>query len=153
MKTNALRLLESKDIEYNNYSYDPSKGVDGLTCAEEIGKDPALVYKTLLGQGALDHYVFIIPVAQHLDYKKAAKFLNEKSIKMAHLNELGKLTGYERGACSPIGMKRQYKTIIDSTAKNLDTFIVSAGKVGMQIEIKPEDLAKFIDIDFADLIE
>lgn len=145
-KTNVMRVLEQKKIPYSVYTYPHGDGpVDGATVAELIGKDPKQVFKTLVTVGASkNHYVFVIPVLQELDLKRAAKAVGEKSISMIHVNELLALTGYVRGGCSPIGMKKQFKTVIDQSCDELDTIIVSAGKIGQQVELKPADLMKLI---------
>lgn len=145
-KTNVMRVLEQKKIPYIAYTYPHGDApVDGATVAELIGKDPAQVFKTLVTVGASKtHYVFVIPVLRELDLKAAAKAVGEKSIAMIHVNELLALTGYVRGGCSPIGMKKQFKTVIDQACEEVDTIVVSAGKIGQQVELKPADLMKLI---------
>jgi len=141
-KTNVLRLLDQKKIPYETHAY-PHDGepVDGLTAAARIGRDPAVVFKTLAARGASRTcYVFVIPVGAELDLKKAARSVGEKSVAMLPLAELTAMTGYVRGGCSPIGMKKNYQTVVDQSAASLPTVIVSAGKIGLQIELRPEDL-------------
>lgn len=141
-KTNVMRLLEQNRIPYRQHSYPHGDtAVDGVTVAGLIGREPACVFKTLVARGATKTcYVFVIPVEAELDLKKAAKAVGEKSVAMLHVSELLGATGYIRGGCSPIGMKKQYKTVYHSSISALDTVIVSAGKIGQQVEIAPEAL-------------
>lgn len=152
-KTNAMRLLDSKKAEYAMLSYEVSDGkVDGVSVAEKIGKPKEMVFKTLVTQGASKNiYVFVIPVEAELDLKKAAKAAGEKKVEMIPVKDIQKLTGYIRGGCSPIGMKKLYRTFIDSTAEQHDRMIVSGGKIGVQIELSPEILKNSIDAEIADL--
>jgi len=145
-KTNVMRILDKAGISYNTYSYDHSDGlIDGISVAEKMGQSVEQVYKTLVTQGASrEYYVFVIPVAEELDLKNAAKAVSEKSIEMIKVADINKITGYIRGGCSPIAMKKDFKTILDSSCEILKTFIVSAGKIGLQIELAPSDLIKLI---------
>ena len=154
VKTNAMRILESEKIDYTEHSYPVEKDhVDGVTAAKSIGKKEEEVFKTLVTQGnSKDFFVFVIPVAETLDMKKAAKACGEKKVEMIHVKDINKITGYIRGGCSPIGMKKLYATYIDSSGENLETITVSAGKVGFQVELKPEDLKRVSKAEFADLI-
>ncbi|MGL5347237.1 MAG: Cys-tRNA(Pro) deacylase [Peptostreptococcaceae bacterium] len=155
-KTNAMRILDSKKINYNVLSYTTKKGehMDGVEVAKQIGKDVNEVYKTLVAQGASKNiYVYVIPVNESLDLKKAAKVAKEKSVTMINVNDINKFTGYIRGGCSPIGMKKLYETFVNDTAKSLDKIIVSAGKIGQQIELRPVDLDRVIGCDFEDIIK
>jgi len=141
-KTNAMRLLDKAHIEYNIYSYE-SDGVakDGVTVAGLIGEEVSKIYKTLVTRAhSLGYYIFVIPAASELDLKKAALAANEKSLDMIPVKDLLKVTGYVRGGCSPIGMKKAFPTIIDESALDMDNIIVSAGKIGLQIELQPKDL-------------
>ena len=153
-KTNVMRLLEQKKISYTPHSYPHADGpVDGVTVAGMIGVEPARVFKTLVARGASKAiYVFVIPVARELDLKKAAKSVGEKSIAMIHVSEITGLTGYVRGGCSPVGMKKAFPTLIDASARSFDTFCVSGGKIGLTLELNAEALAAFIGAQFADLI-
>lgn len=155
VKTNAMRILDSNNIEYNIYSYDVGKNhVDGIEVASKIGKDVKVVYKTLVAQGlSKEYYVYVIPVNENLDLKKAAKASKEKNIEMIHVKDINKVTGYIRGGCSPIGMKKLYKTFANISAKELNRIIVSAGKVGYQIELSPTDLQKLVKLEFEDIIK
>ncbi len=141
-KTNVMRVLEQKKIKYTPHSYPHGdEAVDGLSVAALIGEDPAKIFKTLVTRGASKGiYVFVIPVGDELDLKKAAKTVGEKSIDMIHVSEINALTGYIRGGCSPIGMKKQYSTTYDESALDKDTIIVSAGKIGYQVELEPQAL-------------
>ena len=153
-KTNVMRVLEQKKITYTPHSYPHGDdAVDGATVAQLIGKAPEQVYKTLVTVGASKHhYVFVIPVLAELNLKKAAKAVGEKSIAMLHVSELLPLTGYVRGGCSPIGMKKQFRTVIDASCEAQDTITVSAGKIGQQVEVAPADLLKLIRGTTADVI-
>lgn len=153
-KTNVMRLLDQKKVPYTPHTYPHGDdAVDGVTVAQMTGVDPAKVFKTLVARGASKTpYVFVIPVACELDLKKAARAVGEKSIAMLHVSELTPLTGYVRGGCSPVGMKKRYRTVFDASAQNCDTILVSAGRIGWQIEAKPEDLAKVSGAVFADIV-
>ena len=154
-KTNVMRVLEQKKIAYTAHTYPHEEGVavDGVTVAQSMGFDPASVFKTLVARGAKGQfYVFDVPVAANLDLKKAAKAVGEKSIEMIHQKELLPLTGYVHGGCSPVGMKKLFPTVIDKTAEDLETMIVSAGKIGYQVELAPHDLAALARAKFADII-
>lgn len=150
-KTNVMRILDSKKIPYTPYEYS-SGFTEGVLIAEALGEDVTKVFKTLVTEASnKNHYVFVIPVAETLDLKKAAKTVGEKSVSMLKQKELLPLTGYIHGGCSPIGMKKLFKTVIHSTAKEFETFFVSAGKVGRQIEVNPEVLAKLINAEFENI--
>jgi Cys-tRNA(Pro)/Cys-tRNA(Cys) deacylase len=142
-----MRILDKEKISYMTYTYDSSDGViDGVSVADKIGIPADKVFKTLVTQGASrEYYVFVIPVAEELNLKAAAKAVNEKSVEMIKTADINKVTGYIRGGCSPIGMKKQYSTVIDSSCMTLDTFIFSAGKIGYQIELQPTKLIKLIN--------
>ena len=155
VNTNAMRILDSNKIDYDTHSYKTDgEHVDGITVAHAIGRDVEQVYKTLVVQGhSREYYVFVIPVDQNLNLKKAAKAAGEKSVEMIHVKHINKVTGYIRGGCSPVGMKKLYSTFVNETAKELDTIIVSAGKIGYQIELKPEDLQKVTNFKYVDIIQ
>ena len=155
-KTNVMRVLDQKKIPYTPHSYPHSEGeaVDGATVAAILGRDPGEVYKTLVTRGASKaNYVFVVPVLSELDLKKAAKTVGEKSIEMIHVKELTPLTGYVRGGCSPIGMKKRLKTFIDASAQSRAAILVSAGKIGYQVELSPDALAGLIGGRFADVVK
>ncbi len=141
-KTNVMRLLDQKKVPYTPHTYPHGDdAVDGVTVAQMTGMDPAKVFKTLVARGASKTpYVFVIPVACELDLKKAAKAVGEKSIAMLHVSELTPLTGYVRGGCSPVGMKKAFPTVFDESVLSVPTVMVSAGKIGFQIECAPADL-------------
>lgn len=147
VKTNAMRILDKAGVNYNTYTYDHSDGlIDGISVAEKMGQPVEQVYKTLVTQGtSREYYVFVIPVAAELDLKAAAKSVGEKAVEMIKVADINKVTGYIRGGCSPIGMKKQYRTVLDSSCLGLNTIIISAGKIGHQIELAPVDLIKLID--------
>ena len=153
-KTNVMRILGQKKIKYTAHEYPHGEdAVDGLTVARMTGRDPACVFKTLVTRGASKGiYVFVIPVAEELDLKKAAKAVGEKSIAMVHVSEINALTGYVRGGCSPIGMKKQYKTVYHSSILSQDTVLVSAGKIGQQVELSPADLIGLTRGDTANIV-
>ena len=155
VKTNAMRILDSKKIDYKVITYDNKDGkIDGVSVAEKIGKSVESVYKTLVTQGtSKEIYVFIIPVMEELDLKKASKVTGEKKIEMIAVNDITKHTGYIRGGCSPVGMKKLYKTFINNSAESLETIVVSGGKIGIQIELLPNDLLKAVDGKFEDIIK
>ncbi|MDD6793842.1 MAG: Cys-tRNA(Pro) deacylase [Clostridiaceae bacterium] len=153
-KTNAMRFLDKNKIEYNTYSYECKDGkIDGLAVAEKLGQDPKTVFKTLVTQGhSKEFYVFVLPVGEELDLKKAAKAAGEKKVEMIHVKDINKYTGYIRGGCSPLAMKKLYKTFIHSSAQELDKFVFSGGKIGLQIEADPNDVANSIGAKFEDII-
>ncbi len=152
-KTNVMRTLEQKKIPYAAYTY-PTEGgaMDGVSVAAYLGVDPEEVFKTLVAKGASgQYYVFDIPVAESLDLKKAAKAVGEKSIAMLPQKELLPLTGYVHGGCSPVGMKKPFPTVFHETAEILDRIMVSAGKIGFQIQCRPEDLLALVGATTADV--
>ena len=152
-KTNAMRILDSMKIEYRSYTYECDEFIDALKIADQLGLPYDKVYKTLVTQGnSKNYFVFVIPIAKELDLKKAAKLVGEKSLAMIHVKDINQNTGYIRGGCTAIGMKKQFVTRIDSSAKELETIIVSGGRLGLQIELKPEDLAKASKGEFGDII-
>lgn len=148
-KTNVMRILDKSKIPYVPHFYE-SGGVciDGVSVAQKIGKPPESVFKTLVTRNGRDFFVFVIPVAKELDLKKCAKAVGRKSVEMIHVNEINKATGYIRGGCSPIGMKKQYVTVVDESAKNFETIIFSGGKIGTQVEMSPFDLEKAVPLTF-----
>lgn len=155
-KTNAMRILERAKIRYERHTYPHSdEAVDGVTVAQLTGQDPKKVYKTLVARGASNparnFYVFVIPVERELDLKKAAKAAGEKSVEMLHVKELLGITGYVRGGCSPVGMKKQYRTFFHEDVDSLDTVIFSGGRIGLQIEVAPEDIIGLIGAVTADI--
>lgn len=153
IKTNAMRILEKAGCAYQMHTYDPGDGIDGVSVAKKTGQDPARVYKTLVTAGKSgQHYVFVLPVAEELDLKKAAKAVGEKSVEMIPVKEINKVTGYIRGGCSPVGMKKLFPTVIADTALGLESFLVSGGRIGLQIEADPRALAQVVGASFADIL-
>ena len=153
-KTNVMRILEQRGIAFTAHTYEHEEGVavDGVTVAASLGQDPECVFKTLVARGASNNiYVFVIPVADSLDLKKAARAVGEKSIEMVAVKEINALTGYVRGGCSPVGMKKEYPTVFHETAEIVDTIMVSAGKIGFQVELAPRDLMDLVGASTADV--
>ena len=151
-KTNVMRVLDQKKIPYTPHTYPHGDGEapDGVTVAQNLGINPAQVFKTLVTKGASGgYYVFDIPVAATLDLKKAAKAVGEKSIAMLHSKELLPLTGYVHGGCSPVGMKKPFPTVLDGSVEGLDAIVVSAGKIGAQVELAPAALCALVGGTFA----
>ncbi|HFE9700909.1 TPA: Cys-tRNA(Pro) deacylase [Clostridium perfringens] len=155
LKTNAMRILDSKKVSYEMLSYESEDGkIDGISVAHKIGVDEKNVFKTLVAQGtSKELYVFVIPVAEELDLKNAAKIAGEKKVEMIAVKDIMKYTGYIRGGCSPIGMKKNYKTFIHDSAEDLDFIIFSAGKIGHQIKMNPKDLVSVVEGKFTFLIK
>ena len=155
-KTNVMRILDQKKVPYTPYTYphEPGVAVDGVTVARSMGQDPARVFKTLVTRGASGgYYVFDIPVAETLDLKKAAKAVGEKSIAMIHQKELLPLTGYVHGGCSPVGMAKAFPTFFAEEVILVDTMVCSAGKIGHQVEVAPDDLIALVGGQIADLTQ
>ena len=151
-KTNVMRLLEQKKVAYQHYTYESEGAITGLEVAEKLGQDPAQVFKTLVTTGRSGtHYVFVIPVGAGLELKKAAKAVGEKSLEMLKQKDLLPLTGYIHGGCSPIGMKKPFRTIIDSTAGDFDSIIFSGGRIGLQVQVSLPDLARLVRFQLADI--
>lgn len=153
-KTNVMRILDQKKIEYKEHTYLNTGAIGGQEVAEALGEDANRVFKTLVTVGKTgNHYVFLVPVNKELNLKKAAKAVNEKKIETIKSKELLPLTGYIHGGCSPIGMKRFFKTTIHSTAENYDTIMFSAGKIGYQVETSLNSLKKVIRFDLEDIAD
>lgn len=151
-KTNVMRILDKKKIKYNHFCYVETGETNGEKVAAILGQNPDCVFKTLVTVGKTGaNYVFVIPVNRELDLKKAAKAVGEKSIVMLKSKELLPLTGYIHGGCSPIGMKKFFRTTLDVSAKDYQTIFFSAGRVGYQVEVAPDDLAKVIRFEYADI--
>lgn len=145
-KTNAMRILDSKKIEYSEIEYDASSGISALDVAKSTGEDPSTIYKTLVTVSReKEHFVFVVPAEKELDLKKAATAAGTKNIEMIPQKELLPLTGYVHGGCSPVGMKKEFETFLDSSAKDKEYIFISGGKIGIQIKINPDDLVGAID--------
>lgn len=153
IKTNAMRFLDSKKIAYTVNTYECEDFVDGVHIAQMLGQDEKMSYKTLVTKGKSGGYfVFVLPVAQELDMKKAAKAVGEKSVEMLHVKDINSVTGYIRGGCSPLGMKKQFPTVVDKSAQAFETIIISGGRLGSQIFLSPADLVKACGGSFGDIV-
>lgn len=152
-KTNAMRILESMKIPYTHMTYECDEFVDAIQIADMLSLPYEKVYKTLVTEGSnREYFVFVIPIAEELDLKAAARSVGQKSVEMIHVKDINKITGYIRGGCTAIGMKKQYVTRIDLSARAQEKIIVSGGRIGSQLELNPEDLARAAGAEFADLI-
>ena len=152
IKTNAMRILDRQTIAYEYETYECDEFADGIQAADMLGYERRLVYKTLVTVGKSGGcYVFVIPVEKEIDFKKAARAVGEKSLSMLPLKDLTKVTGYVRGGCTAIGMKKQYPTVIDSSAQELPFLYVSGGKIGMQLKLSPQDLRRAANAETADV--
>lgn len=152
-KTNAMRMLDTKKIPYTTHTYECDEFIDAIQIADMLGLPYEKVYKTLVTQGSSkNYYVFVIPIAEELDMKKAARSVGEKSVAMLHVKDILDVTGYIRGGCTAIGMKKKYVTRIDNRAQQLEKIIVSGGKLGIQLELTPQNLAVAANAEFADII-
>ena len=151
-KTNVMRLLEQKKVPYQHYTYESEGAISGVEVAALLQQNPAQVFKTLVTTGRSGaHYVFVIPVGAGLDLKLAAKAVGEKSLEMLKQKDLLPLTGYVHGGCSPIGMKKVFRTTIDSSAQNFDSIIFSGGRIGLQVQVSLADLARIVRFQLADI--
>lgn len=151
-KTNVMRILDQKKVKYNSYNYLKTGAISGMEVAKALDENPNLTFKTLVTVSKTNnHYVFLVPVNKELDLKKAAKAVNEKNIEMVKSKELLSLTGYIHGGCSPVGMKKSFKTVINSSARNYDKLIFSGGKIGYQVETTLDELKKVINFDLKDI--
>lgn len=153
IKTNAMRILETMKMPFKHYTYECDEFTDGLQIADKLSLPYEKVYKTLVTVGnSKNYFVFVIPVAEELDMKAAARSVGEKSVEMLHVKDINTVTGYIRGGCTAVGMKKQYVTRIDSSAQAQENIIVSGGRIGSQLELSPQDLAKAAKAEFADII-
>lgn len=154
VKTNAMRILESMKIPFTQYTYECGEFIDGLQIADKLSLPYGKVYKTLVTKGgSRDYFVFVIPIDRELDLKAAARSVGEKSVEMIHVKDINAVTGYIRGGCTAVGMKKQYVTRIDESARPQQTVIVSGGRLGSQIELAPLDLARAAMAEFAELVK
>lgn len=152
VKTNAMRILDRMNISYSHYTYECTEFVDGIQVADMLKLPHEKVYKTLVAQGTdKEYYVYVIPIEEELDLKKAAQAVGVKAVSMIHVKDINTVTGYIRGGCTAIGMKKQYRTVIAEEASLLPSMIVSGGRIGSQIELAPEDLLRAADARFADI--
>lgn len=153
LKTNAMRMLDKLKISYEFQTYECENFEDGVQIAKMLGQPPDIVYKTLVTVGkSAKYYVFVLPVDREMDLKKCAKAVGEKSLETIHVKDIQSVTGYIRGGCSPIGMKKQFRTVIHESGKTLDTIIVSGGRLGLQLKLTPENLIKACAGEFADIV-
>ncbi len=154
LKTNAMRILEKHKVAFTYETYECDEFVDGMQTASILGLNHELMYKTLVTVGkSKNYYVFLIPIAKELDMKKAAKSVSEKSLEMLPLKDLTAVTGYVRGGCTAIGMKKQFVTVIDTSANNHDNIYISGGKIGMQITLDPKSLVSIVNGTFENIIK
>lgn len=155
VKTNAIRILDSHKIEHEVFTYASKDGkISGLDVAEKLNQNPKQVFKTLVTEGrSKEHYVFVVPVANELDIRKAEKASKEKKIELIPTKDLLKTTGYVHGGCSPIGLKKPFKTFVHESALDFDKIIFSGGKIGVQVMMDPRELEKIIEVEFVDLIK
>lgn len=153
-KTNAMRILEKEKIQFEIHRYECEEFTDGVAIADTLGQPHEKVFKTLVTEGkSKEYFVFVIPIAEELDLKKAARAVGEKAVEMIHVKDINKVTGYIRGGCTAIGMKKDLYTVVDESARNLETLIVSGGKRGTQVELNPADYLKACRGSTADLIK
>ncbi len=152
-KTNVMRILDKAGINYQSHTYSHEDGlIDGNSIARKMNQNPKQVFKTLVTKGnSKNYFVFVIPVDKELNLKAAAKAVHEKSVEMIPVADINKVTGYIRGGCSPIGMKKQFVTVIDSSCREFDSIIFSAGKIGYQVQLSPTALTEFIHADIEDI--
>lgn len=153
VKTNAMRILDRNKVSYEILQYECDEFIDGLHTAEKTGAPVEQSFKTLVMQGKTgEYYVFVIPIAEEVDLKEAAKAVGEKSVEMIHVKDITKITGYVRGGCSPLGMKKQFQTVIHESAKNYPKIYISGGRIGTSIKVNPEDLMRVVKGTYADII-
>lgn len=152
VKTNAMRILDSLKIPYTHMTYECNDFIDAPQIADMLDLPHEKVYKTLVTSGGKEYFVFVIPIDLELDLKAAARSVGVKSVEMIHVKDINNVTGYVRGGCTAVGMKKQYVTRIDSSAKDLEKIIVSGGRIGSQLELAPQDLARASGAQFADVV-
>ena len=153
VKTNAMRILDRNKVSYEILQYECDEFIDGLHTAEKTGAPVEQSFKTLVMQGKTGgYYVFVIPIAEEVDLKEAAKAVGEKSVEMIHVKDITKITGYVRGGCSPLGMKKQFQTVIHESAKNYPKIYISGGRIGTSIKVNPEDLMRVVKGTYAGII-
>lgn len=153
IKTNAMRILDRNKIPYEVNTYECDEFIDGIHIAIQNGQDPDISYKTLVMVGkSKNYYVFVLPIAEEVDMKKAAKSVGEKSVEMIHVKDINSITGYIRGGCTPLGMKKQFPTVVDSSAEKYDKIIISGGRIGSQVILNPQDLVKVVRGKFDNIV-
>ena len=152
VKTNVMRILDKNKVPYEAFSYEVDEFIDGLHCADAIGAPHEQSFKTLVAQGkSKEYYVFVLPIEKEVHLKTAARAVGEKSVEMIHVKDINKITGYIRGGCSPLGMKKQYKTVLHKSILEFEEVIISGGRIGAQIFIKPQDLIQVTGATVADI--
>ena len=152
-KTNAMRILERNKIPYELIQYECDEFIDGLHTAEKTGAPVEQSFKTLVMQGkSREYYVFVVPIACEADLKAAARAVGEKSVEMIHVKDITAITGYVRGGCSPLGMKKQFRTVIHSSAADYPQIYVSGGRIGTTLKLNPEDLRRTVRAEYADVV-
>ncbi len=153
LKTNAMRFLDKSRIDYTVQTYECDEFIDGIHTAEALGQPVEQTFKTLVAHGKSgSYYCFLLPVAEELDLKKAAKSVGEKSVELLHVKDITAVTGYVRGGCTPIGMKKQFMTVVHNTAETMELFYISGGRIGTQIRLSPAELVKAIRGRFEDIV-
>lgn len=152
-KTNAIRILDKAKIKYSINTYECDEFIDAKHVADMLSQPYENSYKTLVAKGKSDYFVFLVPIVEELDMKKAAKSVAQKSVELIAVKDINNVTGYIRGGCTPIGMKKKFKTVIDASATKFDTIIISGGRIGTQIFISPHDLMALVDAEFHDIIK
>lgn len=152
LKTNAMRMLDKLKIKYTFNTYQCDEFIDGIHIADMLGQPYEKSFKTIVCSGKSgEYFVFVLPIDKNIDLKKASKSVGEKSVELLHVKDINKVTGYIRGGCTPIGMKKQYKTVIHKSAEDFDEIIISGGKIGIQIFINPDDLCRVVNGKFEDI--
>lgn len=153
VKTNAMRILDRNKVSYEIIQYECDEFIDGLHTAEKTGAPVEQSFKTLVMQGKSgEYFVFVVPIAEEVDLKAAAKAVGEKSVEMIHVKDITKITGYVRGGCSPLGMKKQFKTVVHESAKEFAQIYVSGGRIGTSMKVNPDELLKVVRGSYADII-
>lgn len=153
LKTNAMRILDRLKIKYTLNTYQCDEFIDGIHIADMLGQPYEKTFKTIVCHGKSgEYFVFVLPIDKSIDLKKASKSVGEKSVELLHVKDINKVTGYIRGGCTPIGMKKQYKTVIHKSAENFDEIIISGGRIGTQINISPADLCRAVNGKFDDIV-
>lgn len=154
LKTNAIRILDKEKIKYTLNTYECDEFIDAKNVADLLDQPYESSFKTLVAQGKSgEYFVFLVPIVEELDMKKAAKSVLQKSVELIAVKDIHKVTGYIRGGCTPIGMKKKYKTVIDSSAQDFETIIISGGRIGTQIFMSPHDLKVLVNAEFYDIIK
>lgn len=153
IKTNAMRILDKNKVKYDVVTYECDEFIDGVHIADQLDQPYEISFKTLVTVGKTgNYYVFVLPVDKEVDFKKAAKCAKEKSVEMLHVKDINAVTGYIRGGCTPVGMKKLYKTFVHESARNFEKIIISGGQIGVQIHLDPDELIRTVNGNYADII-